>query len=102
MIARWICITYWTVIVAPVAAFLGLFPLGLIIFLLAPGYLFNEGPPDWLGAVYFVVWIGGAFLLACRGHFPGTAIFKPGRCAKCDYDLRGNTSGVCPECGEHV
>ncbi len=23
---------------------------------------------------------------------------KPGHC-KCGYDLRGNTSGVCPECG---
>lgn len=22
-----------------------------------------------------------------------------GRCAKCGYDLQGNTSGVCPECG---
>jgi len=24
------------------------------------------------------------------------------RCRKCDYDLTGNTSGVCPECGEMV
>ncbi|MCL4196578.1 MAG: hypothetical protein KJZ69_03720 [Phycisphaerales bacterium] len=23
----------------------------------------------------------------------------PGLCIKCGYDLRGNTSGVCPECG---
>ena len=23
----------------------------------------------------------------------------PGRCAACDYDLTGNVSGVCPECG---
>lgn len=23
----------------------------------------------------------------------------PGLCCKCGYDLRGNTSGVCPECG---
>lgn len=22
-----------------------------------------------------------------------------GRCAECDYDLTGNESGVCPECG---
>ncbi len=26
---------------------------------------------------------------------------KPGHC-KCGYDLMGNTSGVCPECGEPV
>jgi hypothetical protein len=23
----------------------------------------------------------------------------PGSCAKCGYDLKGNTTGVCPECG---
>jgi hypothetical protein len=23
----------------------------------------------------------------------------PGLCAKCQYDLQGNTSGICPECG---
>jgi hypothetical protein len=23
----------------------------------------------------------------------------PGHCRKCDYDLRGNVSGICPECG---
>jgi hypothetical protein len=25
-----------------------------------------------------------------------------GRCPKCDYDLAGNTSGICPECGTAV
>ena len=25
-----------------------------------------------------------------------------GLCVKCGYDLTGNTSGVCPECGEKV
>lgn len=25
-----------------------------------------------------------------------------GHCAYCDYDLTGNTSGVCPECGTPV
>ncbi len=24
----------------------------------------------------------------------------PGTCAKCGYDLTGNTTGLCPECGE--
>lgn len=24
---------------------------------------------------------------------------RPGRCRKCNYNLTGNTSGVCPECG---
>ncbi len=26
----------------------------------------------------------------------------PGRCRKCDYNLTGNVSGTCPECGTAV
>ena len=26
----------------------------------------------------------------------------PGHCPKCNYDLTGNTSGLCPECGRPV
>jgi len=25
--------------------------------------------------------------------------YRPGHCRSCGYDLRGNTSGTCPECG---
>ena len=27
---------------------------------------------------------------------------RPGRCPDCDYDLTGNVSGICPECGTLV
>ena len=27
---------------------------------------------------------------------------RPGHCSKCDYDLTGNVSGRCPECGTKV
>ena len=27
---------------------------------------------------------------------------QPGRCQECDYDLTGNVSGTCPECGTAV
>lgn len=27
---------------------------------------------------------------------------RPGHCRKCQYDLTGNVSGVCPECGTEV
>ena len=27
---------------------------------------------------------------------------QPGLCVKCGYDLRGNASGVCPECGSEA
>ena len=28
--------------------------------------------------------------------------FPPGHCQACGYNLTGNTSGVCPECGERI
>ena len=31
-----------------------------------------------------------------------SAVRKQGLCLKCGYDLTGNVSGVCPECGESV
>lgn len=34
------------------------------------------------------------------GFFYFTRRFPPGHCRKCGYDLTGNVSGVCPECGE--
>lgn len=34
------------------------------------------------------------FLLACSG---ATRVFA--QCSRCGYDLTGNDSGVCPECG---
>ena len=66
----------------------------------------------------FVVW---AFRLSALAylHFPLYALFasvaiptllawrfwpkppKPGHC-RCGYNLKGNTSGVCPECGVEV
>ena len=27
---------------------------------------------------------------------------RPGHCQKCDYDLTGNVSGTCPECGNLI
>jgi hypothetical protein len=39
----------------------------------------------------------GARLTAARSRRQ-----SPGYCPSCDYDLTGNTSGVCPECGTPV
>lgn len=39
--------------------------------------------------------IGVPTILAWRRDRP----FPPGHCQKCGYDLTGNLSGVCPECG---
>jgi len=58
----------------------------------------NVPEPVWLTFLILVplitAYIGGRMtILATR---PKTG---PGFCSKCDYNLRGNVSGVCPECG---
>ncbi len=60
--------------------------------------------PIWRGfvidvAVFGSVWmlvIVGVKWVVCRRRVAA------GRCAKCRYDLKGLTSGVCPECGSAV
>ena len=33
---------------------------------------------------------------------PPLPLPKPGACSKCGYDLTGNVSGICPECGQGI
>ena len=43
-------------------------------------------------ALVLVPTLASAFLLRKHGR-------RPGRCRACGYDLTGNQSGRCPECG---
>src|SRR5262245_42885157 len=48
--------------------------------------------------IFFPVVLAGALV----GHAGFTAMQRQrmtGRCQKCGYDLYGNVSGICPECG---
>ena len=60
------------------------------------------------------VWdAGGLYVIPLYAPFLGVAVptllvwrfwpkpGRPGHC-RCGYNLRGNTSGVCPECGEGI
>lgn len=77
-------------------------PLGVVtkvVGLLMCGALFWEG----IGGSYFLVALAILLLIPVailwrldRPRIP------PGHCATCGYDLTGNTSGRCPECGEPV
>jgi hypothetical protein len=49
------------------------------------------------GTVLFWAFGPGIVLLYAREKYRQAKLFP--RCTKCDYDLRGNGSGVCPECG---
>jgi hypothetical protein len=50
--------------------------------------------PFWLLVLPFAVPTAISFWRDRRRHAP------PHCCQSCGYDLTGNTSGVCPECGE--
>jgi DNA-directed RNA polymerase subunit RPC12/RpoP len=41
----------------------------------------------------------GAGFYWCRTRSPVRRPFPPGHCRKCGYNLTGNVSGRCPECG---
>jgi hypothetical protein len=46
--------------------------------------------------IIFVAVFCGTVMLLCRGSHATPAL---NACAECGYDLYGNTSGACPECG---
>lgn len=53
--------------------------------------------PLWIPLVLFSMYPTIAFV---RGPYRRHRRRKKGHCLKCGYDLTGNISGVCPECGE--
>jgi hypothetical protein len=54
----------------------------------------GPGTPNWLIGAVFTLLAGCATYLWRRDRPPPT-----GHCPVCAYDLRGNVSGRCPECG---
>jgi hypothetical protein len=55
--------------------------------------------PIWLMPVLFAAYPTIAFI---RGPFRRYRRRRKGLCLRCGYDLTGNVSGVCPECGSEV
>lgn len=51
--------------------------------------------PFWLLLLPFVIWI--SIRAICNRGGP-----RAGHCLRCDYDLTGNTSGFCSECGAKI
>ena len=51
--------------------------------------------PTWAWAVWWIAWTVVMWRHWAREHIK----LMPGRCRGCGYDLTGNTSGECPECG---
>lgn len=75
-----------------------------------PRFLFNlfptlVGTPAryyWRGYVPLWIPLGLLVLVTAALWWRERRPFPPGRCASCGYDLTGNVSGRCPECGEPV
>ena len=69
-------------------------------------FLERYGFSPQLGTVLIVVGAmagGSAAEWLLKGRVHQTIRVRLGRhCVKCGYDLTGNVSGVCPECGEGV
>ena len=59
------------------------------------GSLYNLAVPHWFVAAVLLAPPAACAASAWRGRRRR----KPGRCRSCGYDLTGNVSGVCPECG---
>lgn len=64
---------------------------------LGRGYRFRVHP--W---VLFVVFTVYPLVFFFRGPYRRYRRRKKGLCVKCGYNLTGNISGICPECGERV
>ena len=62
--------------------------------------------PDmrWVGQTLVIVTplAGLAIVVVFLWRLPLSNRERPPVCEKCGYDLTGNTSGVCPECGTKV
>ena len=71
------------------------------------GFGLSQGHPGRWGETNYGVAIPISFAILCFGVLPAIWLFKwnkrrkvgPNACSGCGYDLTGNESGVCPECG---
>ena len=74
----------------------GIAAAGLLAFAVARG---DTTMLLWLAAAIALMWLPAWYWLA-RPFARDRARRANGQCTRCGYDLRGNVSGVCPECGQ--
>ena len=76
-----------------------IFGIGMFVAQNVPSFLTNR--PEWylrlfnLAHIALPVATAAAWLRLIQ-------VKQPGHCQQCDYNLTGNESGVCPECGRNI
>jgi len=68
----------------------------------APFPFWSIGIPCWLAVAIFALLPGFMIGQSAVGGLRRRLRALRGRCSKCGYNLTGNASGVCPECGAKV
>ena len=72
--------------------------------ILGAAYCLDGRKPSWrfllFALLYSVVFI--ARTIYAQRHIRRAHRLEAGLCSNCGYNLAGNTSGVCPECGARV
>jgi hypothetical protein len=66
----------------------------------SPQFFVTSLSPQWIVPYIFASPL--ALLAAVILYSVGRAKHRPGLCPSCRYNLTGNTSGACPECGTPV
>jgi hypothetical protein len=65
-------------------------------------FLAAGGVPQWLAVCFFALWPLLWLAFRSRRLYARRCRRRLGLCLRCGYDLRGNTSGTCSECGTAV
>ena len=86
-------------IVATAVGVLGWSACHVLHFALVSGFQWVH-PWRFIQGVVWALWHVPAIAAALLVFWWATPKPVPGHCRSCGYDLTGNVSGVCPECGE--
>jgi len=94
---------FWTaplvLLFMPTSQFTRWLTLGFAIWILGAAFPSYADLPPYPLILPFALWAAAAYRHWLR---PKVKEFPPGYCGGCGYNLTGNVSGICPECGRPI